>query len=606
MTKLPVCGGSGKVGTSAEWPLPGPPPRLPPPMLWSRALIPTLRDDPADAEVVSHRLMVRAGLLRPVARGVYSYLPLLLRSIRKVERIVREELDRIGAIELMMPILHPAELWRETGRWDLYGPLMMRVVDRHEREYALGPTHEEVITDLVRREVRSYRQLPLSLYQIQTKYRDEIRPRFGVMRAREFLMKDAYSFHADETSLDRTYADFHDGYSRIFDRCGLAYRAVEAEAGEIGGSVNHEFMVLAETGEGAVLSCEACGYAAAGDRAEGVKRTHSLPAGHAPQPLMIVDTPGKSTVAEVAELLGRPTNQFVKTLLFEADGGVVAVMVRGDREVNETKLVRALGGGPVRMADGARVRQVTGAEVGYAGPQGLPEDVRILADYSLAGRGDLVAGANESDRHVTGLEIGRDVEPGVWADVSQVTGGDPCPRCGEPLAETRGIEVGHIFKLGTKYSEPMGATFLDENGGQRPFIMGCYGLGVTRVIAAAIEQNHDEKGIVWPTAIAPYEVEVIPLNMDSAAVVEAAGGIYRACLELGLETLLDDRPDRAGSKFADADLIGIPWRIVVGERALGEGAVEVASRRYRKAVRMAPGEAAGSVRRRVEAERGGG
>jgi prolyl-tRNA synthetase len=575
-------------------------------MRWSRALIPTLKEDPADAEVVSHRLMVRAGLLRPLARGVYTYMPLLQRSIRKVERIVREELDRIGAIELMMPILHPAELWRETGRWDLYGPLMMRLIDRHDREYALGPTHEEVVTDLIRKEVRSYRQLPISVYQIQTKYRDEIRPRFGVMRAREFLMKDAYSFHADDASLDATYGDFHDAYSRIFDRCGLAYRAVESEAGEIGGSVNHEFMVLAETGESAVLSCRQCGYAAAGERAEAAHREHVLPEGHRAGPLTPVDTPGKTTVEDVAALLDRPTDQFVKTLVYEADDGIVAVMVRGDREVNEAKLVRALGVERVQMADGTRVRGVTGADVGYAGPHGLPDDVRLVADYSLAGHGDLVAGANESGRHVTGLEIGRDVEPDLWADISQVRGGDPCPRCGTMLDETRGIEVGHIFKLGTKYSESMNATFLAENGEARPFVMGCYGLGVTRVIAAAIEQNHDAKGIVWPTAIAPYEVEVIALNMDSQAVVTEAERLYETCRGADLETLLDDRPDRAGSKFADADLVGIPWRIVVGDRVLGEGAVEVVSRRTRETARMTRDQAVAHVVEQVTAERGSG
>ncbi|HUP00264.1 MAG TPA: proline--tRNA ligase [Gemmatimonadota bacterium] len=570
-------------------------------MRWSRAFIPTLKEDPADAEVPSHRLMVRAGLLRPVARGIYTYLPLLQRSIHKVERIVREEMGRIGAIELLLPILHPAELWQETGRWDLYGPLMMRVVDRHERAYALGPTHEEVITDLVRKEVRSYRQLPLSLYQIQTKYRDEIRPRFGVMRAREFLMKDAYSFHADEASLDATYREFHDAYGRIIERCGLGYQAVEAEAGEIGGTVNHEFMVLAETGESAVLTCTGCGYAAAGERAEAAvsRRTPD----HESRPLETVDTPGKTTVEEVAALLGRPTNRFVKTLLFEKDGGTIAVLVRGDREVNETKLARALGTNRLRMADADHVRRVTGAEVGYAGPHGLPSDVRIVADYSLAGLADLVAGANESGRHVTGFEIGRDVEPDEWADVSQVRGGDPCPRCGARLEETRGIEVGHIFKLGTKYSEAMDATFLDESGAARPFVMGCYGFGVTRVIAAAIEQNHDEKGIVWPLAIAPYEVEVLPLNMDSSAVVEAADTIYAACGETGLEALLDDRPDRAGSKFADADLIGIPWRVVIGDRGLKDGIVEIAPRRGAEPVRIPPGKAATYLGERIAVER---
>jgi prolyl-tRNA synthetase len=576
-------------------------------MRWSEAFIPTLKEDPADAEVASHRLMVRAALLRPVARGVYAYLPLFQRVIHKVEQIVREELDRIGATELMLPILHPAELWQETRRWEVYGPELMRVVDRSERAFALGPTHEEVITDLVRHEVRSYRQLPLALYQIQTKFRDEIRPRFGVLRAREFLMKDAYSFHAGEASLDAWYAKFHDAYSAIFRRCGLAFRAVEADTGAIGGAVSHEFMVLAGTGESAVLSCPACGYAATGDRAEGPVREHALPSSHVARPLAEVPTPGKSTVDDVAELLERSTNMFVKTLLFEADGEPVAVLVRGDRELSLAKLQRFLGATILDLASAGRVRELTGAAVGYAGPHSLPEGVRIVADYSLAGLGDLVSGANRTDHHVTGLEIGRDVEPDDWADVVQVVGGDPCPRCGTALEETRGIEVGQIFKLGTKYSEAMGALYLDERGEQRPIVMGCYGIGITRIVAAAIEQNHDEAGIVWPTAIAPYEVEIVPLNMDSERVVEVAESLYDECWAAGLETLIDDRAERAGSKFADADLVGVPYRIVVGDKALKEDFVELSARRARKDVdRVGPGEAVARVRARVEAERVGG
>ncbi len=575
-------------------------------MRWSRALIPTLKEDPADAEVASHRLMIRAGLLRPVARGVYTYLPLLLRSIRKVSRIIREELDRMGAVELLPPILHPAELWQETGRWDLYGPLMMRVTDRHDREYALGPTHEEIVTDLIRREVRSYRQLPLSVYQIQTKYRDEIRPRFGVMRAREFLMKDAYSFDADEASMADTYQKFHDAYCAIFDRCELGYRAVEAEAGEIGGTVNHEFMVLAGTGESAILSCAACGYGAASERAESAQRDHELPDGHQLAPLEVVDTPGKTTVDEVSQLLGKPADSFVKTLLFETDGKTIAALVRGDREINESKLRRLLAVERVEMAEPDRVKEVTGAEVGFAGPHTLPDTVRIIADYSLAGHGNLVAGANQTDRHVTGLEIGRDVEPEEWADVSLAVEGDPCPQCRQPLKETRGIEVGHIFQLGTKYSVAMNATFLDESGSPVPFEMCSYGIGVTRVIAAAIEQNHDDRGIIWPVAIAPYEVEVIPLNMDSEVVVQTAEHIYDACQAVDLEVLLDDRADRAGSKFADADLIGVPWRVVVGDRGVEEGVVEVASRRDAETATVAPNEVAAYLRDRIQPARHGG
>ena len=573
-------------------------------MRWTRTFIPTVREDPADAEVASHRLMVRAGMLRPLARGVYTYLPLLQRVILKVTRIVREELDRIGAVELTMPIIHPAELWQESGRWEVYGPLMMRLEDRHGRFFALGPTHEEVITDIARKEMRSYRQLPLNLYQIQTKFRDEIRPRFGVMRAREFLMKDGYSFHADQASLDETYRAYHEAYTRIFTRCGLRFRSVEAESGAIGGAVNHEFMVLAENGESGVLSCDACGYAASDERAEGLVVEHVPGAGHEPRPLTQVHTPGKTTVEEVAELLDRPPDQFIKTLLFMADDKPVAVLVRGDREVSEAKLTRYLGATRIEMADGTTVRGLTGAEVGFAGPHGLPDEVRIVADYTLAGRGDLVAGANRSDTHVTGLEIGRDVEPDEWADVSRVIGGDPCPRCGSPLVESRGIEVGHIFDLGSKYSEAMNATFLDEKGQQLYFLMGCYGLGITRTVAAAIEQSHDEKGIAWPVPIAPYELEVIPLNMDSMTVVETAERIYDECQAAGLETLLDDRPDRAGSKFADAELIGIPWRIVVGERGLDEGKVELVERRSHAVEKLSPDGVVARAGERIEPDRG--
>jgi prolyl-tRNA synthetase len=576
-------------------------------MRWTRAFLPTLKEDPADAEVVSHRLMLRAGLIRSLARGIYSYLPLCHRVIAKVEHIVREELDRIGAVECLLPIMHPAELWQETRRWEIYGPELMRLQDRHERAFALGPTHEEVITDLVRHEVRSYRQLPLALYQIQTKFRDEVRPRFGVMRAREFLMKDAYSFHLDDASLDEWYGYFHDAYSTIFRRCGLAFRAVEADTGAIGGAVSHEFMVLASTGESAVLTCPACDYAATGERAEAPARAHQLPPDHEILPLAEVATPGKTTVEDVAALLGRPAERFVKTLLFQADGEPVAVLVRGDREVNVPKLNRFLGATLLHMADGGQVRELTGAEVGFAGPRGLPAGVRIVVDFSLAGHGDLVAGANRTDAHVTGLELERDLGPHEWADVVQVVGGDPCPRCGKPLDETRGIEVGQIFKLGSRYSEAMRATVLDETGAERVLTMGCYGIGVTRVIAAAIEQNHDEAGIAWPTAIAPYEVEIVPLNMDSAAVVEAAEALYEECRAAGLETLLDDRPERAGPKFADADLVGIPYRIVVGDRALKDGFVEVVARRARKEpARFSPEEAVAWVRGRVGAERGGG
>ncbi|MCK5438297.1 MAG: proline--tRNA ligase, partial [Gemmatimonadetes bacterium] len=419
-------------------------------------------------------------------------------------------------------------------------------------------------------------------------------------------MKDAYSFDADEASMADTYQKFHDAYCAIFDRCELGYRAVEAEAGEIGGTVNHEFMVLAGTGESAILSCAACGYGAASERAESAQRDHELPDGHQLAPLEVVDTPGKTTVDEVSQLLGKPADSFVKTLLFETDGKTIAALVRGDREINESKLRRLLAVERVEMAEPDRVKEVTGAEVGFAGPHTLPDTVRIIADYSLAGHGNLVAGANQTDRHVTGLEIGRDVEPEEWADVSLAVEGDPCPQCRQPLKETRGIEVGHIFQLGTKYSVAMNATFLDESGSPVPFEMCSYGIGVTRVIAAAIEQNHDDRGIIWPVAIAPYEVEVIPLNMDSEVVVQTAEHIYDACQAADLEVLLDDRADRAGSKFADADLIGVPWRVVVGDRGVEEGVVEVASRRDAETATVAPNEVAAYLRDRIQPARHGG
>ena len=559
-------------------------------MRWTKAFIPTLKEDPAEAEIVSHRLMIRAGMMRKLGAGIYTYLPLGWRTIRKVEQIVREEMDRAGAQELLLPILSPSELWRESGRWDEYGKELMRLKDRHEREFALGPTHEEVITSTVRGEVRSYRELPLCLYQIQTKFRDEVRPRFGVMRGREFTMKDAYSFHRDERSLDEYYQVMHEAYARVFRRCGLTFRAVLADPGIMGGKVTHEFMVLASSGESVVISCpmERCGYAATTDTATGVvaspEQPSSSPAasprGRTPDigaPIEEVHTPGKKTVEEVTAFLGVSPDRLIKTLIYEVAGETVAVLIRGDRDVNEAKLKRALGRANVALADEAVIRRITGADVGFAGPVGL-QGVRIIADHTVRGIKNGVTGANRNDYHLTSVCEGRDFSSGEYYDLALNREGDGCPNCGTPLTTYRGIEVGQIFKLGRKYSESMQALFSDEDGSARPFVMGCYGIGITRTAAAAIEQHHDEDGIIWPMSIAPYHVEIVPMNVSDEATVKVAGELYGALSERGIEVILDDRDERPGVKFKDADLIGIPLRVVVGPKGLSRGKVEMKPR----------------------------
>ncbi|HEY7530564.1 MAG TPA: proline--tRNA ligase [Gemmatimonadota bacterium] len=569
-------------------------------MRWSRTLIPTLRENPADAEVASHRLMVRAGFLRRLSSGIYTHLPLGVRVLQKVEGIVREELARIGADEILMPVLHPAELWQETRRWEIYGPELMRLRDRHERFFALGPTHEEVVTDLVRGEVRSYRQLPLNLYQIQTKFRDEIRPRFGLLRAREFLMKDAYSFHADEASLDRTYQAYAEAYARIFARCGLEFRAVMADSGAIGGAVSHEFMVLAASGESEVLSC-ACGYAATSEKAaagplpaptaedDTDARERSLESGELGGEATLetsgtlagsvfyqrIRTPGKTTTRDVAAFLGRPVARTVKTLLYVADGEPVFVLVRGDREVNEAKLFGRLDAANLRLATPDEIADATGGPQGFSGPVGLPRAARMLADANLRGLTGAIVGGNEADVHLVGVDVARDVADLEFLDLLQARAGDPCPHCGTPLESSRGIEVGQIFKLGTKYSEAMGATFLNEEGQQVPMRMGCYGIGITRTAAAAIEQHHDENGIRWPFSIAPLHVHLVAIAGRDPEPGRRAEELYNALVNRGVEVLFDDRDERPGVKFADADLIGLPLRLVVGERGLKRGVVEL-------------------------------
>ncbi len=545
-------------------------------MRYSQYLLSTVKETPADAEVISHQLMIRAGMIRKVASGIYSYLPFGLRSIRKVEQIVREEMNRAGAIELLMPMVVPADLWKESGRWEQYGKELLRIKDRKSGEFCLGPTHEEVITDVVRREVRSYRQLPLNLYQVQSKFRDEIRPRFGLMRGREFIMKDAYSFDADEAGADLAYDKMYQAYRSIFERCGLKFRAVEADTGNIGGSSSHEFMVLADSGEDAIVSCDSCEYAANVEKAEIRDAGASTPAPG--QEMAEVETPERKTIEEVAEFLKMTPDRLVKTLILRTDAGEhVAVLLRGDRELNDIKLCRLLGCNEVELAPEETVAKVTGAPSGFAGPVGL--DLRILADLEVRGMADFVAGANKKDAHLLGVNLDRDFSVESFADLREAVAGDACPRCSGKLEVWRGIEVGHVFKLGTKYSEALGATVLNEQGKDQVLFMGCYGIGVGRTVAAAIEQNHDANGIIFPMPIAPFQVLVTMVNPNDDAVRETAEALYRDLVEQGIEVLLDDRDERPGSKFKDADLIGIPLRVTVGSRGVKEGALELQQRR---------------------------
>lgn len=548
-------------------------------MRMSSLLAPTLREDPAEAEVVSHRLMLRAGFIRKLAAGVYTYLPLGYRVIKKIEKIVREEMDKAGGQELLMPAIHPAELWQETGRWDVYGEEMMRFADRNGRPFCLGPTHEEVITDLVRREISSYRSLPVLLYQIQTKYRDEIRPRFGLMRAREFIMKDAYSFDRDEEGLDESYRSMYQAYNNIFRRCGLDFRPVEADSGAIGGQSSHEFMVLAENGEAEIAFCEACDYAANTELAKAIPQPVKQPEGE--DPLVLVPTPGVKTIEDLTGFFKVPPERFIKTLIYRTvyrdREELVAVLLRGDRELNEVKLLNRLHALHVELAGEEQIRQVTHAPVGFAGPVGLT--VPVYADWEVKDMKNAIAGANQADSHYTGVNPGRDFSPAEYLDLRLAVEGDQCPKCGHSLHLARGIEVGHIFKLGTKYSEAMSATFSDEKGEEKPVIMGCYGIGIGRTAAAAIEQNYDEAGIIWPMPIAPYHVVVVPVNAREENQMLEAERIYRELWQQGVEAVLDDRDERPGVKFKDADLIGFPLRITVGPKGLAEGKVELKFRR---------------------------
>lgn len=562
-------------------------------MKTTQLLIPTLREDPGEAETVSHRLMLRAGLIRKTAAGIYTYLPLGLRVIRKIEQIIREEMNRAGAQELLMPIASPAELWKETGRWEYYGKELLRFKDRHERDFCLGPTHEEVITDLFRREVRSYRQLPLNFYQIQTKFRDEIRPRFGLMRGREFIMKDAYSFDADDAGAKISYQKMYDAYTRIFTRCGLTFRAVEADTGLIGGDVSHEFMVLAETGEATVVYSDQGSYAANLERAEVLPPSElsDVPL----RPLTPVATPQCRTVEEVTAFLTISPRQLVKTLLYRADKDTVAVLIRGDHDLNEVKLARLLRVTEVQLADPDTVSRLTGAPVGFAGPIGL-RGVRILADHAIKGLRNVVVGANRADTHYVDTNWDRDFTVDQFADLRNAQAGDPSPRGPGLLTLAKGIEVGQVFLLGTKYSKSMNATILDDQGKERLAIMGCYGIGVGRTAAAAIEQNHDDKGIIWPLPIAPFHVHLLPVS-QSAKTADATARLYADLSAEGFEVLWDNRADRAGVKFNDADLVGAPFQIVIGDKGLADGVVEFKVRRSGVKSRVAPSDVVAHLRR---------
>ncbi|MDR1165927.1 MAG: proline--tRNA ligase [Deltaproteobacteria bacterium] len=535
---------------------------------------PTLKEDPAEAELVSHKLMIRAGLIRKVAGGLYDYLPLMIRSIRKLEAIIRASLNARGAQELLMPAVQPAELWRESGRDQKYGPELLRLKDRHNRDFVIGPTHEEVVTDIIRREIRSFRDLPLNLYQFQTKFRDEIRPRFGLMRGREFIMKDAYSFDADEEGASQSYRDMYEAYEEIFRAVGLKFAVVEADSGAIGGSHSHEFMVLADSGEDTLIFCDSCAYAANQEKAE--LRGYAFDPG-TERPLEKVHTPDQKHVPELAAFLKIPASAIVKSMLFVQEGGdPVLVLIPGHREINPHKLQNALPGGAVRLAEPAEAEAITGVPMGFVTPVGAK--VKIIADAAIAQTLSGVVGTGEKDYHYLGAAPGRDFTVSAYHDLALATEGDPCPRCGSPLIVKKGIEVGHVFKLGTKYSESMGAKATLRDGTESPIIMGCYGIGVGRTIAASVEQSHDADGIIWPFALAPFTVALLPLQPRDGALMESVAKLFRELLELEVECLLDDRDERPGLKFKDADLLGLPLRVTVSTKTLAKGEVELKER----------------------------
>ncbi|MCX7770048.1 MAG: proline--tRNA ligase [Proteobacteria bacterium] len=551
-------------------------------MKLSEYFLPTLKEDPSDAEVVSHKLMIRAGMIRKLASGIYSYLPYGLKAIQKVEKIIREEMEKAGAIEVLMPSVQPKELWEESGRWNYYGKELLRFVDRAGREFCYGPTHEEVITDLVRNNIRSYRDLPKNLFQIQTKFRDEIRPRFGVMRAREFIMKDGYSFDIDEESAERTYMKMYEAYCNIFKRCDLDFRAVEADTGNIGGSFSHEFMVIAESGEDTIFLCRHCNYSANKEKTEVGEKVCNININEELKPLEKIHTPNKKTIEEVSGFLNVPPTKLVKTVIYLVDSVLHMVLIRGDREANEIKVKNYLKANEIRLATNEEIENTLGIPVGFMGPYKL-KNIRIIADISLKGLKNFVTGANETDYHLVNANFERDIHVNEYADISEAKDGDPCPRCdnGE-LYSKKGIEVGHIFKLGTKYSLAMNAFYLDEKGQEKPMIMGCYGIGVGRTVAASIEQNHDQDGIIFPIPLAPFQVIIVPLDIKNHEIIEVSNNLYKKFREIGIEVLIDDRDERPGVKFKDADLIGVPFRINIGNTYKKENKLEVFYRKTKE------------------------
>jgi len=566
-------------------------------MRFSNFPLSTTKETPADAEVISHRLMLRAGLIRRIAAGIYTWMPLGLKVVRNVERVVREEMENAGAVEVAMPVVQPAELWQESGRWEQYGPELCRLKDRHERDFCLGPTHEEVITELAKSEIKSYKRLPINYFQIQTKFRDEIRPRFGVMRSREFVMKDAYSFHEDHASLEKTYWRMHEAYSTIFDRLGLDYRPVEADTGSIGGSHSHEFHVLADSGEDDIAFSTESDFAANVELAEALT-PEAIPAVH--EPMTVFDTPDTKTIDALEKKHGVAASASIKTLFVEgAEGELVALVLRGDHQLNQIKAEKLSGiSQPLQMAQEAAVKAATGASFGSLGPVGL--NARIVVDRAASVLSNFVCGANQDDKHLKGVNWHRDITSFEVADLRTVAAGDPSP-CGKGLVEVkRGIEVGHIFQLGTKYSEAMRAEVLDQNGKSVPMSMGCYGIGITRIVAAAIEQNNDENGIIWPDTMAPFSVVLIPLGMDNSEMVaEATETLYADLKARGINVAMDDRKERPGVKFADCELIGIPLRVTIGERSLADGVVEIQGRRETEATKVALGDTAEHLAQRV-------
>ena len=566
-------------------------------MKMSNLLMPTLREVPAEAEIASHRLMLRAGMIRKLAAGIYSYLPLGLRTLKKVEQIVREEMDKAGAQELLMSALLPAEAYQASGRWEVFGPSMFKLKDRGERDFCLGPTHEELFTQCVIDNVKSYKEYPMTLYQIQTKYRDEGRPRFGVIRSREFVMKDAYSFDLDQKGLDESYQKMYDAYNRIFTRLGLDFTVVDADSGAMGGSGSQEFMVKSPVGEDGIAYCDKCGYAANYEKCECIPE--AVPQIVGDLLMEKIETPNAHTIDELVESLGMSATNFAKTIIYKADDKYIAAMVRGDRDVNEVKLKNLVGcTDDLELAEPAIVREITRAQVGFAGPVDL--GIPVYADKEVELMKNFVVGANETDMHYKNVNMGRDFTPDVVADIRVVVTGDKCPKCGGTIKSEQGIEVGHIFKLGTKYSDALGLKYLDESGKQQTVIMGCYGIGVTRCVAAAVEQLHDDNGIIWPVSIAPYQAIVVPANYKDEEQMKAAEELYNQLCDAGVEAILDDRSERAGVKFKDADLIGIPVRVVVGKK-LGEGIVEYKERKMENAVEIALTDAVSKVTEFVKA-----